>query len=376
MNKVFILSQVAARWLVRPIMIFIAVLFAAPTFANTVTANCADPTTDLQALINSATTGEVILISGTCVGQFQVPTQNITLQGVGRRATLDGNRQGTVLTIGSPFMKGATLTISRLVIRNGTDGIVNSGTTILTHSKVIDNQQAISNFFGDMTIEMSHIDRNGGGVDNDLSSTMTITDSKVTANGDVGVRSNQASAEIKRSLISGNYSSGMVVEQSSVTVTDSKIADNVCTNGCSGAGVFLRDGGSLNLVDSVVVGNNNGNNGEDGGGILTAPLANNLIVTNSTISDNSTGGSGGGIYLYGGSLTLDRSRIAHNSAGIKGGGLFINSFFTGPAAFTDTDSITQNRAGQDGGGVCKESSAVTVPSSIVTDNSPDDFCTR
>ena len=79
------------------IMALVATL-AAPAFANTLLANC--PSTDLQAVIDSANSGDTILIAGTCVGQFVLKDKSITLRRSGKKAAiLDGNGVGTVLFV-------------------------------------------------------------------------------------------------------------------------------------------------------------------------------------------------------------------------------------------------------------------------------------
>src|SRR5262249_25953208 len=163
--KVSILSRIAAKWLQESIIILIGFIFAAPAFANTVTADCADPATKLQAIINKATTGELILVRGTCVGQFQIPTQTIRLQGFGENPTLDANQRGFVLNIGSQIFGSGRVIVSGLILRNG--DIVSSGTTTLTHCTVT---ARISNFMAGMTIRASIIE---GGISNSLGG-MTI----------------------------------------------------------------------------------------------------------------------------------------------------------------------------------------------------------
>jgi len=92
---------------------------AAPAFANTLLATC--PSTDLQAVIDSANSGDTILIAGTCVGQFVVKDKSITLRRSGKKAAiLDGNGVGTVLSVtGELGGTAPDVLVYGLVVRNG-----------------------------------------------------------------------------------------------------------------------------------------------------------------------------------------------------------------------------------------------------------------
>ncbi len=98
--------------------IVILALFAGSTrwaHASTYTANCANPATNLQMVINGTTDGDTINVSGTCTGNFTVPDA-ITLQGW---ATLDGNQTGTTLTVAAT---SGTVYLTNLNIVNGSAG--------------------------------------------------------------------------------------------------------------------------------------------------------------------------------------------------------------------------------------------------------------
>src|SRR5260370_817684 len=99
------------------IMALVATL-AAPAFANILLANC--PSTDLQAVIDSANSGDTILIAGTCVGQFVVKGKSITLRRSGKKAAiLDGNGVGTVLRVTGELAGSTDVLVDGLVVRNG-----------------------------------------------------------------------------------------------------------------------------------------------------------------------------------------------------------------------------------------------------------------
>ena len=353
------------------IMALVATL-AAPAFANTLLANC--PSTDLQAVIDSANSGDTILIAGTCVGQFVVKDKSITLRRSGKKAAiLDGNGVGTVLSVTGELGFPPDVSVNGLVVRNGdVDGInIGFSTTTLKNITVTGNRRYGVAVLGIATIISSRIQSNGVGVQaGGEFGQVTIIGSKVSGNAGAGVLCLNV-IHIKGSTISNN-GGGIGIAKCVLTVTNSTVAKNVC-DGCDGAGISDGHDGFLSLVNSSVIGNISKNSTFGGGGIFSAD-GSSLNITGSTISGNSTDGSGGGIFLEAGSFTLDDSRVAHNNAGINGGGLFIWPSYADNAAFTGSDAIRRNRAGQDGGGVCDQSGTVSVPAGIVTRNSPDDFC--
>ena len=353
------------------IMALVATL-AAPAFANTLLANC--PSTDLQAVIDSANSGDTILIAGTCVGQFVVKDKSITLRRSGKKAAiLDGNGVGTVLSVTGELGFPPDVSVNGLVVRNGDVAGINSGfsTTTLKNITVTGNRRYGVAVLGIATIISSRIQSNGVGVQaGGEFGQVTIIGSKVSGNAGAGVLCDNV-IDIKGSTISNNRGGGIGISNCGITLTNSTVAKNVCD--CDGAGISNGHDGFLSLVNSSVIGNISKNSTFGGGGILSAD-GSSLNITGSTISGNSTDGSGGGIFLEAGSFTLDDSRVAHNNAGINGGGLFIWPSYADNAAFTGSDAIRRNRAGQDGGGVCDRSGTVSVPAGIVTRNSPDDFC--
>jgi hypothetical protein len=382
MTKIVSVSRATAARLLAGTAVSVALVavLAAAAFANTLSADCTKPSTDLQALIDAANDGDTILVRGICVGQFVVTDKAITLQGVGKKAALDGNGQGIVLSLGKIGAVCADMTVNDLIVRNGDTGIATSACKLtLTNITVTGNQDfGISGFFpGATTISSSIIQGNGVGFGAEfcvgpppVGAIITIDNTRVRSNAGVGVMVRECELAINRSTITNNQAGGISNDTALMTLTNSNVANNVR----SGDGAGIVNKGSLNLVNSAVVRNHATNSFYGGGGIFNDPDSSMLSITGSLISRNSTDGSGGGIYLYGGPFTLDHSLIAHNRAALDGGGLFINSFDSADATFTGSDSITRNRAGQDGGGVCNESSAVIVPADIATHDSPDEFC--
>jgi len=141
------------------------------------------------------------------------------------------------------------------------------------------------------------------------------------------------------------------------------IANGFVDGAASSGGGIYNWGGTLTIVDSTVT----GNSADFGGGINN--LDGVLTMINSTVTGNSTGYFGGGIYMNGGTLTVTGSTFTGNLAA-DGGGIFqsegtlnvTNSTFTG----NSTDS-----SGGAGGAMDNHGGTVTITNSLFTGNSAD-----
>ena len=113
---------------------------------------------------------------------------------------------------------------------------------------------------------------------------LTITGGSVSGKGDGGGVNNDGHLTLTRCTVSGN-SAGY------------------------GGGVF--DYGTATLTDCTIVGNSAG----AGGGVLDVALADTVTLTNCTVSGNSAG-TGGGVWIYDGStLTIGDTIVAGNTGG-------------------------------------------------------------
>ena len=233
--------------------------FVAPAFAKTLRANCRKSSTNLQTVIDSASDGDVIAISGVCLGNFVVPGTSLTLRGVGKRPTLDGGGGAGVVVswIKSSNQTASTrLTIRGLTLQNGGGGIGGSFLPLtLTRSVIANNSgYGIGSIFADIVIDSSTISNNEVGISLSQGSHATITKTWFANNSEVGLELSQATSTISNSLFSGNgtansRSNGGGIEnfESDSTISDSTITRNV---GANGAGIFTW--GGLTLTNSVV----------------------------------------------------------------------------------------------------------------------------
>lgn len=205
-------------------------------------------------------------------------SQNITLNGQGKNATLDGNHQGTVLSIigGTTTVQGLTITDGQTAGAGG--GIYVASADVLVNVLVTGNS-AGTNF--------------GGGIEADFGSSLTLISSTVSGNSadsSGGIDMFEATASLINSTVTGNSVSG--------------------SNGCqfvTGGPIFSCAGGIWNYHGT-------------------------LALTNSTVSSNTGAYRGGGIRddasIVGGVATdgttilSGKTKINSNTASNQGGGIW------------------------------------------------------
>jgi nitrous oxidase accessory protein NosD len=227
-------------------------LVGGATQAATLTADCSNPSTNLQTVINSAAPGDTIMVNGTCKGQFTI-SRPLTLEGVASTsgATLDGNQGGSVLTVNAT---SDTVTLNDLIITNGT------GTRVFEANTA------------------------GGGIYHTGASTLTLNE--------VTVRLNQAGS-----------GSGIDNEAGSLILTHSSVNHNqCCASGLTGSGGgILMNGGDLSLTSSSVSHNQTV---AAGGGISNNGTQ--VTLSSASLRGNVVKAGGGGGIWNGGTLTIHR----------------------------------------------------------------------
>jgi hypothetical protein len=134
---------------------------------------------------------------------------------------------------------------------------------------------------------------------------LTLESVTLSGGSSFGGLSNNGTASLKNSIISGNTGGG-IYNGGTLTIQNSTISGN--TTNFGGGGV--SNGGTLTIANSTISGNTGGGVGNDG----------TLTIQNSTISGNTTNFGGGGVSNYGGRLTIANSTISGNRAG-RGGGV-------------------------------------------------------
>ena len=236
-------------------------------------------------------------------------------------------------------------------------GIYNSsfGTLTVLQSQILDNINAqygggIYNK-GNVTIIDSAIDNNhsfidGGGIFNDVGSSLSVHQSQIENNG------------------SGN-SGGGIANKGNLNILESTITSNradvdtIDGEHAYGGAIYSRSG-SVNISDSTIGGSNEA---PKGAGI--AIIEGTLTMSASFVSDNSSRLFGGGIYNgENGSVTIEQSYIQGNlSTSSHGGGIYNLGNFT----LQDNSHVIDNRTVLNGGGIYSQG-IFTIKSSSVENN--------
>jgi len=141
----------------------------------------------------------------------------------------------------------------------------------------------------------------------------------------------------------------------------------------SGGGVFIADSGTA-IINGTTIGDSystdyGNSSGENGGGVYVQATNSvsygTLSMTNGLIGFNTATGSGGGVYLEGGTCTLNGGQIRGNTAtSANGGGVWMNAGASKPARIDFRQSapglcITENHAESgSGGGVWNETPTI------------------
>lgn len=357
--------------------------------STTVNCNAAGGAAAFQAAL---TAGGTIDVSGTCVGNFTLPS-NVTVIG-SPAATITANGSGRPLTISM----NKTVTLTSLTITGGHTtaagppgaggGIFGFNDTLTLNNCIVTGN----------TVENSA----GGGIASGTpgstqAGTLTLNSTQVTNNSAVdgggGILNHNGTATLNSSVVSGNTAqggggiasgsgAGDTTVSGTLTITGSLISNNSALGGADGGGGGIANGGHLTVSNSTI----NGNRavGGAGAGIFSHGVA---AITESTISgnaapDDSQGdqGFGGGIASFNfgvngtGTLSLDRTQVTRNIAGL-GGGIAAGGF-GGDASTTITNSaVSLNNVSGDqsgGGGIASVSgagnTALTISGSVLVGN--------
>jgi hypothetical protein len=246
--------------------------------------------------------------------------------------------------------QNASLTLSRMVITNSTNGGISVG---------------VAGFdpWGPPVI---------------YSATLSLTDSTVSDNSGCGVTiADGSDADIRHSIISGNsgeygggirvgpvfFVNGYPIGSASLTLTECTVIDNTAY---SGGGIWV--GGGATVIRSTITGNLATSSG---GGISVSDGG--ATVIGSTITGNLAGfEGGGGIDVWNGTLAIAASTISGNAADVGGG---INIFgYSGfyenvPASLTMEEStVSRNKSTSAGGGVSMSNVVAVIRNCTISGN--------
>ena len=167
--------------------------------------------------------------------------------------------------------------------------------------------------------------------------------------------------------INGNAASRVFENfASNVAISGFTITNGALHGNGEGGGIFLN-GGTVTVNNSTI---SNNSVPCPGGGIFSNNAQ--LTVMNSTISGNVSGGNttgcsfgeGAGIDFRGGTLTVMNSNITGNlTAGGAGGGIYVDG-----ATLTVTNSTISSNSGGPGGGIDFGGATLTVTNSTISGN--------
>lgn len=255
-------------------------------------------------------------------------TGDLTISGAGAATTfVDGNAITRVFHV----VSSATLpvTITGLAIRNGGSSDPGGGVANTSSTAVVTVDSCI------VTGHVLTGGGRGGGLYNDASGSLIVTNSTISNNiapgngGGIGNNAN-GTLTVTNCIVTGNSSGddgGGIINNfdGSATVTGSVVSGNTTSD--NGGGLNNNANGTFTVVDTTISGNTSTGSGGGGGG-FTNNFGGAMTVTGSTISGNSSAGSGGGVDSNAnGPLTITNSTISGNTdtgAFGGGGGLYKN----------------------------------------------------
>jgi hypothetical protein len=234
----------------------------------------------LQAAIDAASPGDTLLIDGTCLANVSVQ-KDLTFQGQGPHPTIRGSAvtAAEVILIGSFDVSPLNVTIRDLTITGG----MGHGIRWFEYTA------------GTLTIDRATIRGNvkTGLICHGFGTTVTISRSEVTANGQGGI-----------------------VSDVTMTLDKTKVRDNTGGSGVANLSTLVGHG-VMTIVDSDVSGNTSPHRGGgiyNGRNYVAEPTWAFLTITRSKVLDNAAS-DGGGIYNDAdpSAVTLFKARIMHNT---------------------------------------------------------------
>lgn len=240
---------------------------------------------------------------------------------------------------------------------------------------------------------------NGGRVLTSKDTSLTLENLKITGgkvNDCGGIYIISGNLTLKNCVVTKNESSncggGIHFDGENLIVENSEISENKGDSGgicvaASSAKTKIKDsdiiknsarsgGGGLDLVGESTIEDCNitDNKAEystgGGGGLILASNNKSCKIINSVISNNTAGENGGGIYINGGTLSLETgAAIRENTAETDGGGIYIRN---GSLNLESGAAISNNTAKKDGGAIYASCEYSTITVNIGEKDDSDD----
>jgi parallel beta-helix repeat protein len=276
--------------------------------------------------VNSTTTetSSIVLTTGTTVNIKPFTGTPTIARASTQTSSMISVPSGATLNMTSITLDGKATTCASTVDGGG---INSSGTLSLTSCTITNCYAATGS------------SKNGGGI--------YVTSGSITLDG------------CSITKCSGNSGGGIYTSGTSVTLKGTTTID--CCRSNYGAGIYIASG-NCTLEGSVIIGNTSGYSystgdtfptsgnlsGASGGGICKAGSGT-LSITGSNVKIyGNKGASGGGVYLNGGTFTMELGTIESNTVTSNGGGVYVAS---GSFTMSGSSTISDNKATGNGGGV-------------------------
>ena len=174
---------------------------------------------------------------------------------------------------------------------------------------------------------------------------------------------NMESGTISGNSADGRKGGGVYVDQGGTfNMNGGTISGNNVSSG-SGGGVYVYTSGTFNMNGGTI----SGNHARLGGGVYVYQngsfnMKGGEIRNNQAA--NGSSGEGGGVYVYGGTFTMDGGTISGNTAIENGGGVYVDKH-----SFTMSGgTISNNTANAAGGGVYMYNGSFTMSGGSITGN--------
>lgn len=208
-----------------------------------------------------------------------------------------------------------------------------------------------------------------------ISGNLTLKNCVVTknesSNGGGGIQFDGENLIVEDSEISENNGDpgGIWVKEdwAQTKIKNSNIKDNVASSGGGG----LKLAGESTIEGCEISGNKAEYSTGGGGGLILASNNKSCIIKKSVISKNIAGENGGGIYINGGTLSLESgAAIRENTAETDGGGIYIRN---GSLNLESGAAIRENTAKKDGGAIYASCEHSTITVNIGEKDDSDDI---
>jgi fibronectin-binding autotransporter adhesin len=315
-----------------PAMLALLLLGQAASASTTV--NC-ETGGDLQAAITTASSGETILVKGTCHGSFTITSKGLTLKG-NPKATLDGDDVFRPLGVNNTGAPSESVHLIDLTVTGGVVGSPGGGGILKIGGSLSLDRVTVTN---NLAISSSGPVAGGGIFDG---GNATITNSTISGNR-------------ARTTASGGEADGggIATVGGNLTVTSSRITGNRATSKLTsgtatarGGGLY-EDSGTLTLQGSTVSGNR-----------VTASGPANVFAQGAGFSANSTS-----VDTVSGSALTKNTATADSSTGFAfaGGGGYIDdtAHVTGSVLAANVLMASGSTATAAGGGLSAEQATLS-----------------